>query len=166
MFPVGWSRDEARETKKADRRKDLSLAQDVSSKQGVRAMKKASQGGGSTLGSSKKQESHTPPPLTPFPHVSHKRRRRQGGSFTTELSMIGRQGEGDSGGVGDCACFSVWAGLGTIAFFFLPLKSTGTSLPPLPSLSAGLRQRPEPAPARPDSARGGAGVIRGAGDAG
>lgn len=70
------------------------------------------------------------------------------------------------GGLEIVLCFSVWAGLGTMTFFFLPLKSTGTSLPPLPSLSAGLRQRPEPAPARPGSARGGAGVIRGAGDAG
>lgn len=79
--------------------KDISLAQDVSSKQGAQATKKASQGGGSTLGSSKKQESHPPPPpFTLFPHVSHRRRRRQGGSFTTGSSIIGRRRQGDGGG--------------------------------------------------------------------
>lgn len=146
--------------------RDLSLAQDVSSKQGAQATKKASQGGGSTLGSSKKQESHPPPFSPPSPTFltggGGGRRQFHDGIIHDWQAETGRRW-----GVGDCACFSVWAGLGWVLLPFSPSRSKVQVHPsPLPSLSAGLRQRPEPAPARPGSARGGAGVIRGAGDAG
>lgn len=144
VFPLGWSRDAARETKRQRDGKDLSLAQDVSSKQGAQATKKASQGGGSTLGSSKKQESHPPLPFHPLPPRFSQAAAAAGRQFHDGIIHDWQARRGRQWGLEIVLLFQ--SGLGWVLLPFSPSRSKVQVHSPLP---LPLRRAVSAARARP-----------------